>query len=57
MRMGKVGDARLATLLVVGSFRTSVFYFFAIAAFAERDQHTSTILVTACFWSGRHVYQ
>lgn len=33
----------------LGAFRSSVFFFFAIAAFTERDQHTSTILITAVF--------
>jgi hypothetical protein len=33
----------------LGAFRSSVFFFFAIAAFIERDQHTSTILITAVF--------
>jgi hypothetical protein len=33
----------------IGIFRGSVFFVFAIAAFAERDQHTSTILAAAVF--------
>jgi hypothetical protein len=33
----------------LGSFRSSVFFIFAVAAFIERDQHTSTILITAVF--------
>ena len=33
----------------LGAFRQSVFFIFAVAAFSERDSHTSTILVTAVF--------
>ena len=33
----------------LGAFRSSVFFIFAIAAFIERDPHTSTILITAVF--------
>jgi hypothetical protein len=33
----------------IGLFRTSVFFVFAIAAFAERDSHTQTLLLTIVF--------
>ena len=33
----------------IGLFRTSVFFVFAIAAFAERDNHTQTLLLTVVF--------
>ena len=33
----------------LGAFRQSVFFIFAVAAFSQRDSHTSTILVTAVF--------
>jgi hypothetical protein len=33
----------------LGAFRSSVFFFFAIAAFTENDQHTRTILITGVF--------
>jgi hypothetical protein len=33
----------------LGAFRSSVFFIFAIAAFTERDPHTSAILITAVF--------
>jgi hypothetical protein len=33
----------------VGLFRSSVFFIFAVGAFAERDQHTSTLLATGVF--------
>jgi hypothetical protein len=33
----------------IGFFRSSVFFIFAAAAFAERYQHTSTLLVTGVF--------
>jgi hypothetical protein len=33
----------------IGLFRTSVFFVFATAAFAERDSHTQTLLLTVVF--------
>jgi hypothetical protein len=33
----------------IGLFRTSVFFVFAIAAFAESDKHTQTLLLTVVF--------
>jgi hypothetical protein len=33
----------------LGLFRSSVFFVFAVAAFAEADRHTGTILITAVF--------
>ena len=35
--------------LALGIFRQSAFFIFAIAAFAERDEHTRTILTVSVF--------
>lgn len=35
--------------IALGSFRSSVFFIFAVASFMERDPHTATVLLTAVF--------
>jgi len=43
---GSVTPVSTHKAFALGAFRSSVFFIFAIAAFTERDPHTSTILIT-----------